>query len=240
MATKATPPAWRWLKRMPFRCLQSSNPPASGSIESAMTASDSHTLFRPRRARTLMRVSAVVWRLLGVALVATCPPVAAQQATARTVDTNRIGQAVDAWMQQHRAPALSIAIALDGKPTWSAGFGFANPERGIVGLVDDLLAVCQKHGLELAWEGDRCRVRSAGGEWEEMMDIPLRKSVLRAILARIAALCNEQLANSVSPNGGEGQISTGRDSPHVFRISFANTPSEQKLELATHNRCTAE
>jgi hypothetical protein len=117
---------------------------------------------------------------------------------------------------------------------------FANPERGIVGMVDDLLAACQQHRLELTWEGDRCRVRAAGGEWEEVMDIPLRKSVLRAILARIAALCSEQSPNSVSPYGGEGQIAVGRDSPHVFRISFANTPAEQKLELATHNRFTAE
>jgi CubicO group peptidase (beta-lactamase class C family) len=34
-------------------------------------------------------------------------------------------------MQEHRAPALSIAIALDGEPTWSGGFGFADPARGV-------------------------------------------------------------------------------------------------------------
>jgi hypothetical protein len=30
------------------------------------------------------------------------------------LDTLSIGQAVSAWMQRHRAPALSVAIALDG------------------------------------------------------------------------------------------------------------------------------
>jgi serine beta-lactamase-like protein LACTB len=47
------------------------------------------------------------------------------------LDTMRIGQAVSAWMQRHRAPALSIAIALDGQPAWSAGFGFANPTHNV-------------------------------------------------------------------------------------------------------------
>jgi serine beta-lactamase-like protein LACTB len=54
-----------------------------------------------------------------------------QTAPARAVDTVRIGQAVSAWMKQHRAPALSIAIALDGQPAWSSGFGFADPARGV-------------------------------------------------------------------------------------------------------------
>lgn len=78
-----------------------------------------------------MRVSAVVGPLIYIALVATPQPVAAEQATARTVDAARIGRAADARMQRHRAPALSIAIALDGKPTWSVGFGFADPARGV-------------------------------------------------------------------------------------------------------------
>jgi CubicO group peptidase (beta-lactamase class C family) len=34
-------------------------------------------------------------------------------------------------MQRHRAPALSVAIALDGQRAWSAGFGLANPTRKV-------------------------------------------------------------------------------------------------------------
>lgn len=48
------------------------------------------------------------------------------------VDTTLIGRAVSAWMQHHRAPALSVAIALDGQPVWSGGFGFADPAHGVV------------------------------------------------------------------------------------------------------------
>jgi CubicO group peptidase (beta-lactamase class C family) len=47
------------------------------------------------------------------------------------LDTMSIGQAVSAWMQRHRAPALSVAIALDGQPAWSAGFGLANPAANV-------------------------------------------------------------------------------------------------------------
>lgn len=105
------------------------------------------------------------------------------------------------------------------------------PTRGVVGLVDDLLRVCRERGLQLDWQADRCRMRSEGGDWEELTDLPLRKSVFRAILARIAALCNERKPDSVSPYGGQGEISTGPDSPAVFRVAFVNTASEQKLQL---------
>jgi hypothetical protein len=106
----------------------------------------------------------------------------------------------------------------------------ANPTRGVVGLVDDLLAVCLEHGLQLDWQADRCRVRSPGGDWEEVVDVPLRKSAFRAILARVAALCNEHVPNSVSPYGGQGELSVGENAA-VFRVTFDNTPAEQRLEL---------
>jgi hypothetical protein len=106
-----------------------------------------------------------------------------------------------------------------------------HPSRGVVGLVDDLLTVCREQGLQLDWQGNRCRVRSVGGDGEEVMDVPLRKSVFRAILARVAVLCNERAPNSVSPYGGRGELSAGTNPPAVFRVTFANTPAEQKLEL---------
>jgi CubicO group peptidase (beta-lactamase class C family) len=72
----------------------------------------------------------IKWRGLVTLLVV--PAVGAAQTTpARTIDTASIGRAVSAWMQQHRAPALSVAIALDGQPVWSAGFGFADPAKGV-------------------------------------------------------------------------------------------------------------
>lgn len=108
---------------------------------------------------------------------------------------------------------------------------FERPTRGVVGLVDDLLMLCPEQGLQLHWEADRCRVRSPANGSEEVLDQPLRKSVFRAILARVATLCNERSPNSVSPYGGQGELLFGADPPAIFRVTFTNTTDEQKLEL---------
>jgi hypothetical protein len=106
-----------------------------------------------------------------------------------------------------------------------------HPTRGVVGIVDDLLRLCPEQGLRLDWQADGCRIHCRTGDSEETIDVPLRKSVFRAILARIAVLCNEQSPNSVSPYGGESELSIGTNPRTVFRVSFANTPAEQMLEL---------
>jgi len=105
------------------------------------------------------------------------------------------------------------------------------PTRGIVGLVDDLLGLCRQHGLEVDWQAGRCCVRSVGGDWHELTDVPLRKSVFRAILARLAVLCNEHRPGSVSPYGGKGEIAVGASPSTVFRVALTNTPAEQRFEL---------
>src|SRR5947208_1155513 len=81
-----------------------------------------------------------------------------------------------------------------------------HPPGGITGLVDELLRVCGEHRLQLEWQADRCRVRSCEGDWEALTDVALKKSAFRAILARIANLCNEQIPNSVSPYGGQSEL----------------------------------
>jgi hypothetical protein len=103
------------------------------------------------------------------------------------------------------------------------------PGRGVIGLVDTLLRVCLEHGLQLDWQADHCRFRVVAGEWEELTGMALHKSAFRAILARVAALCNERVPNSVSPYGGQGKLSVGEDAE--LRVSFVNTPELQKLEL---------
>jgi hypothetical protein len=105
------------------------------------------------------------------------------------------------------------------------------PTRAVTGLVDDLFTVCWGHGLQLDWQPDCYRVRSPGSDWEELTDVRLRKSVFRAILARVAVLCNARTPNSVSPYGGSGELSGGPNPPAVFKVTFVNTPVEQKLEL---------
>jgi hypothetical protein len=106
-----------------------------------------------------------------------------------------------------------------------------HPERGVAGLVDDLLALCRDHNLEIDWQVDRYCVGPPGGAWEELLDLPLRKSVFRAILARVATLCNERLPGSVSPYGGQGELLVGPNPSVIFQVSFANTADEQRLEL---------
>jgi hypothetical protein len=108
---------------------------------------------------------------------------------------------------------------------------FAPTHRGVVGVVDDLLELCREQGLQLTWNADQCTVRLVGTEPQESVAVPLQKSVFRAILARLAALCNEQSPNSVSPYGGQGELSVGTDPPMVFRVAFTNTPGEQRLEV---------
>lgn len=79
-----------------------------------------------------MRKPRPAWKLTFAALLVVPRMASAQPSPSRTVDTVGIGRAVNAWMERHDAPALSVAIALDGQPAWAAGYGFANPARALV------------------------------------------------------------------------------------------------------------
>jgi len=114
---------------------------------------------------------------------------------------------------------------------------FRPTPRAVVGLVDDLLALCREQELELDWHADHCRVRTVSVSAEETVEVPLSKSVFRAVLARLAALCNEHRPESVSPYGGEGELTIGTSPPMVCRVVFTNTPTEQRVQLT---RATAE
>jgi CubicO group peptidase (beta-lactamase class C family) len=80
---------------------------------------------------TSMLWRALPWWLALAAMVGAPAPVWPLPSQARTVDTVTIGRAVDAWLKKHDAPALSLAVALDGQPAWSAGFGLADPDRRV-------------------------------------------------------------------------------------------------------------
>ena len=73
---------------------------------------------------------------------------------------------------------------------------------GIAGVVEAILNLCREYNLQLDWRANRCSIRPVGGDWEEVADLRIRKSVFRAILARIAVLCNEQSPDDVSCYGG--------------------------------------
>jgi hypothetical protein len=55
--------------------------------------------------------------------------------------------------------------------------------------------------------------------------------VFRDVLARLAVLCNERTPNSVSPYGGQGEVSVGPNPVAVFQVDFVNSPAEQRLHL---------
>lgn len=89
--------------------------------------------------------------------------------------------------------------------------------------------------------------RRFGANPQESLDIPLPKSVFRAALARVAAVCNEQDPQSVTPYRGEGDIvvlpletSFSRNVISTCCVSFTNTPSDQQLEMRFSRSSVAE
>jgi hypothetical protein len=108
-----------------------------------------------------------------------------------------------------------------------------HPTGGLIGLVDEMLSVCADHGLSIDWQLNRLRIQSTDGEWEEITDELPRKSVFRAILARVATLCNEVVPDSVSSYGGTAKLALPSHPAVVFRFEFANTPDAQEIRIAT-------
>ncbi len=81
-----------------------------------------------------------------------------------------------------------------------------------------------------------CSVRPIGVESGDSINVPLPKSVFRAVLARIAALCNERNPDSVTPYRGEGEFSIRTDPFTAFHVAFTNSPDEQRLEVKSSTR----
>jgi hypothetical protein len=112
-------------------------------------------------------------------------------------------------------------------------------EIPIVGLVDDLLAACRSVGVRMDYRSDRCCVRFFGNGAHEEVEVSFTKGVFRGILARVAVLCNQRVADSVSPYGGRAKLISGSDRPALLSVSFANTASEQWLELVPENEMSS-
>ena len=117
---------------------------------------------------------------------------------------------------------------------------FQPKARGIVGLVDDLLGLCQVHQLRIDFQDGRCIAHRLGAKEAERVAVDVPKSVFRASLARVAAILDEKQPQSATPYRGEGDIvvrpaslreSTTSFPPSTCHVSFANTPSEQRLEM---------
>ena len=113
------------------------------------------------------------------------------------------------------------------------------PDRGVVGLVDELLAVASQSELELTWIADRCQITLTTANPPEQVAGPMPRSVVRAILARIAALCKESHPDSVSPYRGRGEVAFETDPTIAIAVQFENTTDQQSLTLTARSARTA-
>lgn len=114
---------------------------------------------------------------------------------------------------------------------------FTPTPRGVIGLVDELLGLCRTHQLRVNFQEGQCRIRRLGANSTDLLEVPVPKSVFRAVLARIAVLCNEHRPHSVTPYRGEGEVTVpvtpaeGGISSSTCYAAFTNTPTDQRLEL---------
>ena len=113
-----------------------------------------------------------------------------------------------------------------------------HPAGGILGIVDSLLKACPADGFRLSWDDEMCHVLVGvdSERTDKLFAIPMRKSIVRAIIARVATLCLYDELGDISPYGGVGEITAGGTTPRLFRVQFANTLAEQRLELIPIHR----
>lgn len=104
---------------------------------------------------------------------------------------------------------------------------FTIPTRGVVGLVDELLAISADKDIYLSWCDGLCRVVAPATN--ASMELEVSKSVFRAALARLAALCGG--AGEKSPYGGSGEIRVDGPPAKTIRVKWVNTSEEQSVEL---------
>ncbi|HJT36497.1 MAG TPA: hypothetical protein VJ783_31025 [Pirellulales bacterium] len=106
---------------------------------------------------------------------------------------------------------------------------------GVVRLVDELLVLCRQHGLRLEWQNGICQVGVGSPEPVESVEVTIPESVFRALLARIASLCNDHAACSVSPYGGEGMLAADAGATSYCQIAFSNRPGDLWLTMSRCN-----
>jgi hypothetical protein len=104
------------------------------------------------------------------------------------------------------------------------------PTGGVVGVVDEVLKLCRENRLHLDWRNNQCTVRAIGADNDVSIEFALRKSVFRAILARIAFVCSEERSVAFAPYGGQGELTDSRDGA-VLCVAWINTSDEQRLEI---------
>lgn len=110
---------------------------------------------------------------------------------------------------------------------------FHSQEFGIVTLVDELIELSLDHGLRIRLLNGHCLAEQLMTTDKDLVEIPLPKSAFRAVLARIATICNDQHPQSVTPYRGQVKIDwrSQSGSTTVCQLEFVNTATEQQLEI---------
>ena len=136
----------------------------------------------------------------------------------------------------HSTQSRNSGVSDNGNPALHAMLptfweNLAPRERGLLDLVDDMLLRLQSIRLRLTWQSGTISEFSVAGGPSRSFEFNLRNSIFRAVMARLAFLCQELGGQDVSPYGGTGSFTDPRW-PHVrFHVDFMNTPAEQRLEL---------
>ena len=100
---------------------------------------------------------------------------------------------------------------------------------GIVGVVDRLLIVSSECKLTFDWDNGDCRIRSAN---MDEVNIPMRVSLFRAMIARVAAIVSEQTTDSISPYQGDGTITLDDPPEAAITVTYRNNPGDLLLMIA--------
>lgn len=107
----------------------------------------------------------------------------------------------------------------------------SRPTGGVAAFVDALLKAALNVSLQVQWKDGRVLLRHLDAALSEDAVLSIPKSALRAALARVAVLCSQVRADSVSPYEGTGTIFTDGN-PQGIDIRFENTADRVRLELS--------
>jgi hypothetical protein len=103
---------------------------------------------------------------------------------------------------------------------------------GVLGLVDDILDRLVQNRMRLHWIRSGVTEVSLDGGEPRTFEFAFRNSIARAVIARIAVLCDDEIKRDpIYPYRGVGSFTDPRWPQVRFDVNFSNTPAEQRLEL---------
>jgi hypoxanthine phosphoribosyltransferase len=105
------------------------------------------------------------------------------------------------------------------------------PSNGVIGLVEELLEFCRTGPFRFTWRPNRVSFKHVFTGKPEEIELTIRNSVMRAAVARLAALASRGKSEAINPYGGKGQIHDDQHPETVYQIEFKNTEDEQLLEI---------